>query len=93
MGAVSSLYKGHRYPAQIISHCVWLYHRFPLSFREVEEMMITSSSRVPAAGWAGGSSRHDYLGGGLMVAASSASMVQPCAMSWLRTMVMSSAVQ
>jgi putative transposase len=34
MGAVSSsLYKGHRYPAEIISHCVWLYHRFPLSFR------------------------------------------------------------
>jgi putative transposase len=28
-----------RYPAEIISHCVRLYHRFPLSFREVEEMM------------------------------------------------------
>jgi hypothetical protein len=27
-------------PAEIISHCVWLYHRFPLSFREVEEMML-----------------------------------------------------
>jgi putative transposase len=41
MDAVSSsLYKGHRYPAEIISHCVWLYHRFPLSFREVEEMMM-----------------------------------------------------
>jgi hypothetical protein len=40
-GAVSSsLYKGHRYPAEIISHCVWLYHRFPLSVREVEEMMM-----------------------------------------------------
>jgi putative transposase len=36
----SSLYKGHRYPAEIISHCVWLYHRFPLSFREVEELML-----------------------------------------------------
>jgi putative transposase len=33
-------YKGFRYPAEIISHCVWLYHRFPLSFREVEEMML-----------------------------------------------------
>ena len=31
---------GFRYPAEIISHCVWLYHRFPLSFREVEEMML-----------------------------------------------------
>ncbi|MBV9163262.1 MAG: IS6 family transposase [Pseudonocardiales bacterium] len=33
-------YKGFRFPAGIISHCVWLYHRFPLSFREVEEMML-----------------------------------------------------
>ncbi len=36
MGAVSSLYKGYRSPVEIISHCVWLYHRFPLSLREVE---------------------------------------------------------
>jgi putative transposase len=35
----SSLYKGHRFPVQIISHCVWLYHRFPLSLRDVEQMM------------------------------------------------------
>ena len=27
-------------PAEIINHCVWLYHRFPLSFREVEELML-----------------------------------------------------
>jgi transposase-like protein len=41
MDAVSSsLYKGHRYPVEVISHCVWLYHRFPLSFHEVEEMML-----------------------------------------------------
>ncbi len=33
-------YKRHRFPAEIISHCVWLYYRFPLSFREVEEMMM-----------------------------------------------------
>src|SRR5213593_2243580 len=32
-------YKGHRFPAEIISHCVWLYFRFSLSFRDVEEMM------------------------------------------------------
>ena len=24
---------------EIISHCVWLYHRFPLSLRDVQEMM------------------------------------------------------
>jgi putative transposase len=40
MGAVSSLYKGYRYPVEIISHCVWLYHRLPLSLRDVEEMMM-----------------------------------------------------
>ena len=38
MGEVS--YKGHRYPVEIIAHCVLLYHRFPLSFREVEELML-----------------------------------------------------
>ncbi len=32
-------YKGHRYPVGVINHCVWLYFRFPLSFREVEELM------------------------------------------------------
>ncbi|MGW8882024.1 IS6 family transposase [Streptomyces mirabilis] len=40
MDRTSPSYKGHRYPAEIISHCVWLYHRFPLSFREVEELML-----------------------------------------------------
>ncbi len=40
MDATPSLYKGHRFPAEIISHCVWLYHRFPLSLRDVEEMML-----------------------------------------------------
>ena len=40
MTAASSSYKGHRYPPEIIAHCVWLYHRFPLSFREVEELML-----------------------------------------------------
>ncbi|MFE2490106.1 IS6 family transposase [Streptomyces mirabilis] len=40
MGSAPPSYKGHRYPAEIIAHCVWLYHRFPLSFREVEELML-----------------------------------------------------
>lgn len=38
MGSTSPSYKGHRYPAEIIAHCVWLYFRFPLSFCEVEEL-------------------------------------------------------
>jgi putative transposase len=33
-------YRGFRYPIEIINHCVWLYYRFPLSFREVQEMML-----------------------------------------------------
>ncbi|MCX4784556.1 IS6 family transposase [Streptomyces sp. NBC_01264] len=40
MPSVVPSYKNHRYPVEIISHCVWLYFRFPLSFREVEEMML-----------------------------------------------------
>src|ERR1700716_3177148 len=34
-----SLYHRHRFPAKIISHSVWLYFRFALSFRDVEEML------------------------------------------------------
>jgi len=34
-----NLYSGHRYPAEIISHAVWLYHRFTLSFRDIEEIL------------------------------------------------------
>jgi putative transposase len=34
-----SLYHRHRFPAEIISHSVWLYFRFALSFRDVEEML------------------------------------------------------
>ncbi len=29
----------HRVPREIISHGVWLYHRFALSFRDVEELL------------------------------------------------------
>src|SRR5437667_5824411 len=35
----NSLYHRHRFSAEIISHCVWLYFRFALSFRDVEEML------------------------------------------------------
>ncbi|XYQ57206.1 IS6 family transposase [Pectobacterium carotovorum] len=33
-------FKYHRFPPQIVSHAVWLYLRFNLSFREVEEMLL-----------------------------------------------------
>ena len=32
-------YRGYRFPPQIISHAVWLYHRFGLSFRDVEDLL------------------------------------------------------
>jgi len=34
-----SSYKGHRFPPEIISRAVWLYHRFTLSFRDVEDLL------------------------------------------------------
>jgi hypothetical protein len=33
--------QGHRYPVEVISHCVWLSHRFPLGYREVEELVLS----------------------------------------------------
>jgi putative transposase len=32
-------YAGYRYPAEVIATAVWLYFRFPLSLRMVEEML------------------------------------------------------
>jgi len=32
-------YKRHRFPPEIIAHAVWLYFRFALSYREVEELL------------------------------------------------------
>lgn len=40
MEGMSPSYKGHRYTVEVISHCVWQYFRFPLSFREAEELML-----------------------------------------------------
>ena len=38
--ASANLYKPHRFPGEIISHAVWLYFRFPLSRRDVEELLF-----------------------------------------------------
>jgi len=32
-------YKRHRFPPAIIVHAVWLYFRFALSYRDVEELL------------------------------------------------------
>lgn len=37
--ATSFSYTAYRFPAEIISHAVWLYFRFPLSLRMAEEML------------------------------------------------------
>jgi putative transposase len=34
-------YKNHRFPVEIISHAVWLYFRFCLSYRDVEELLFS----------------------------------------------------
>src|ERR671931_1691565 len=39
-------YRGHRFPAEIISYAVWLYFRFPLSLRMVEEMLAARGITV-----------------------------------------------
>jgi putative transposase len=41
------LYAGYRYPAEFISYAVWLYFRFPLSLRMVEEMLAARGISVP----------------------------------------------
>ena len=40
------IYADHRYPAEIISYAVWLYFRFPLSLRMVEEMLAARGISV-----------------------------------------------
>ena len=40
------LYAGYRYPAELISYAVWLYFRFPLGLRMVEEMLAARGISV-----------------------------------------------
>jgi putative transposase len=39
-------YARHRFPAEVISYAVWLYFRFPLSLRMVEEMLAARGIEV-----------------------------------------------
>jgi putative transposase len=39
MTSQSPSYHGYRFPSEIISHAVWLYNRFCLSFRDVEDLL------------------------------------------------------
>lgn len=40
MSTLSVSCKRHRFPGELIAHAVWLYFRFPLSFRLIEEMLL-----------------------------------------------------
>src|SRR5881392_1888291 len=44
--AAKSPYAGYRFPGEVISHAVWLYLRFPLSLRMVEEMLAARGIEV-----------------------------------------------
>ncbi len=39
MNQTNPAYHGYRFPPEIISHAVWLFHRYCLSFRDVEELL------------------------------------------------------
>jgi putative transposase len=39
MSKKTNPYAGHRYPTEIISYAVWLYFRFTLSLRDIEELL------------------------------------------------------
>ena len=39
MSIQKSRYRRHRYPPEIISNAIWLYYRFSLSFRDIEDLL------------------------------------------------------
>jgi transposase-like protein len=39
-------YKNHRFPGEIISHGVWLYYRFTMSYRDVQELLFERGINV-----------------------------------------------
>ena len=39
MNKSTSVYKRHRFPSEIIQYAVWLYHRFNLSQRDIEDLL------------------------------------------------------
>ena len=42
----SKLYKHHRFPPEIIQYAVWLYHRFNLSHRDIEDLLAQRGINV-----------------------------------------------
>jgi putative transposase len=46
MSNAAGRYRRDRFPIEIISHAVWLYHRFCLSFRDVEDLLAERGVEV-----------------------------------------------
>ena len=46
MCKVNSLYKHYRFPPEIIQYATWLYYRFNLSHRDVEDLMAERGIEV-----------------------------------------------
>ena len=46
MTSQPSSYRGYRFPSDIISHAVWLYYRFSVSFRDVEDLLAARGVTV-----------------------------------------------
>ncbi|MEY9997660.1 putative transposase [Streptomyces sp. V4I8] len=46
MDSAAPSYKGFRFPPEVIAHAVWLYHRFRLSLRDVEELLFERGVQV-----------------------------------------------
>ena len=46
MNSSKNLYKRHRFPPAIIQYAVWLYHRFNLSYRDIEDLLAERGIEV-----------------------------------------------
>jgi len=46
MSSHAPSYHGYRFPSKVISHAVWLYYRFALSFRDVEDLLAQRGMTV-----------------------------------------------
>ena len=54
MKSTRSLYHGHRYPREFISHAVWLYYRFGISLEMLRTYLPNEESWFPTKQSAGG---------------------------------------
>ena len=46
MNKSTSLYKRYRFPSEIIQYAVWLYHRFNMSHRDIEDLLAERGIEV-----------------------------------------------